>query len=94
MTKPTEIIINPNGFPSSPIDLLCIYSALATVPGHRIQDNRLAANVILQDVFTELYTKSADKPITYKVGSFAFLFLKQPNPPTDQPTDPPSTNVL
>jgi len=88
MTNPTEIIINPDGFPSSPLDILCLQTALATVAGHRLQDNSLAINVILQDVFTELYTKSASKPMTYRIGSFTFLFVKPPDTPTH------STSVL
>jgi len=94
MTKPIEIVIRANGFPSSSLDILCIYSALATVAGHRFQDNRLATNVILEDVFTELYAKNTSKPITYRIGSFTFLFTKSPDTPTDTPTETPSTSVL
>ena len=82
MPEPTSITINPDGFPSEPIDLLCIYTALATVPGHRIQDNRLATNVILKDVHTELYTHEQDH-MRYNIGSYVFIFNRAP-----------STNVL
>ena len=92
MVKPTEITIKHNGVPQDALDFDCIFTALATVPGHRFQDNKLATNVILREVYTELYTKKSFERLVYRIGNYTFVFVKPPEP--DKEPDTSSTSVL
>jgi len=64
----TTIYLNAQGKPTSPLDIPTIHVALHTVPGHRLEDDDLATQVILEEArkFKELDVRIGSYKITFK----------------------------
>jgi hypothetical protein len=64
----TIIYLNAQGEPTSPLDIPTIHVALHTVPGHRLEDDDLATQVILEEArkFKELDVRIGSYKITFK----------------------------
>lgn len=64
----TIIYLNAQGEPTSPLDIPTIHIALHTVPGHRLQDDDLATQIIIEEAmkFKELDVRIGAYTVTFK----------------------------
>jgi len=75
------IAINKNGYPADPLDIQCLVIALYTVKGHRVQDTRLAVNLIIDEVRMAL---QHNEDAEIGIGNYTFTFIKED---TEEATD-------